>query len=282
MEELVGDDFSVKLDVLRGLQDHFYFALRDDGAASDSLHVLKFHYNDDTREFEIKNEPIPAAYTGEILAFEMDSSITNDVESFYHDNSNLEEWQDKFDRIYLIDGRLNLFKFQIERECNTLDKVLLTKFSNVQDQVEENIRNKDFIRISVTDRCLTIKGKTLNYRTGFEWDFMANFSESQSIPAVMSENVPFTNLQIALFRDEKKEAFLIKNEPGSRKRITFAHRQRDVLLFEMINCNLMLAKMKGQEGLENNYWTLIDAFGNIQAIPQKMKEILELRNWTKI
>lgn len=75
---------------------------------------------------------------------------------------------------------------------------------------------------------------------------------------------------------------MIKNEPGSRKRITFAHRQRDVLLFEMINCNLMLAKMKGQEGLENNYWTMIDAYGNIQAIPQKMKEILELRNWTKI
>ena len=44
----------------------------------------------------------------------------------------------------------------------------------------------------------------------------------------------------------------------------------------------MLAKMKGQEGLENNYWTMIDAYGNIQAIPQKMKEILELRNWTKI
>ena len=122
----------------------------------------------------------------------------------------------------------------------------------------------------------------MNYRTGFEFDFMANFCESQSSTAVLSETVPFTNLQIALYRDEKKEAFLIKNEPGSRKRITFAHRQRDVLLFEMINCNLMLAKMKGQEGLENNYWTLIDAFGNIQAIPQKMKEILELRNWTKI
>ena len=92
LEELIGDGFSVKLDVLRGLQDHFYFALRDDGAASDSLHVVKFHYNEDAREFDIKNESIPAAYTGEILAFEMDSSITNDVESYYHDNSNLEEW----------------------------------------------------------------------------------------------------------------------------------------------------------------------------------------------
>ena len=72
LKELVDNDYTVKLDVLRGLQDHFYFALRDDGAASDSLHVLKFHYINEIDEFEIKNEPIPAAYTGEILAFEMD------------------------------------------------------------------------------------------------------------------------------------------------------------------------------------------------------------------
>ena len=68
-----------------------------------------------------KNEPISAAITGEILAFEMDPLNTNDIESHYHDNDNLEEWEDKIDRIFLIDGRLNLFKFQIERECNVLE-----------------------------------------------------------------------------------------------------------------------------------------------------------------
>ena len=54
--------------------------------------MIKFHYNEDEKEFEVKNELINAAYTGEILAFEMDSSITNDVYSFYHDTSNPKEW----------------------------------------------------------------------------------------------------------------------------------------------------------------------------------------------
>ena len=47
----------------------------------------------------------------------------------------------------------------------------------------------------------------------------------------MSESIPSTNLQIALVDDGLKAAFLIKNEPGSRKKITFGHRQRDVLLY---------------------------------------------------
>ena len=42
-----------------------------------------------------KNEPISAAITGEILAFEMDPLNTNDIESQFHDNDNMEEWEDK-------------------------------------------------------------------------------------------------------------------------------------------------------------------------------------------
>ena len=41
---------------------------------------------------------------GEILAFEMDSSITNDVESGYHDEDSHEKQQSKLDRIFIIDG----------------------------------------------------------------------------------------------------------------------------------------------------------------------------------
>ena len=94
--------------MLRGLRDKFYFALRDDGAASDSLQVFDFHLNDDGL-LEHTSDPIPAPYTGEILALELDPLNTNDVESYYHDNEAKDEWYDKFDRIYLIDGRLNLF-----------------------------------------------------------------------------------------------------------------------------------------------------------------------------
>ena len=39
---MISEDLTVKLEMIRGLSDKFYYALRDDGAASDSLAVLKF------------------------------------------------------------------------------------------------------------------------------------------------------------------------------------------------------------------------------------------------
>ena len=93
--------------MIRGLRDKFYFALRDDGAASDSIQVLDFEIKDG--KLVANNESIPAAYTGEILALELDPLNTNDVESYYHDDETDDLWYDKFDRIYVIDGRLNLF-----------------------------------------------------------------------------------------------------------------------------------------------------------------------------
>ena len=81
---------SCKLEMLRGLRNRFYFALRDDGAASDSLNVISFMVEDDKLVFAV--EGIPAPYTGEILALEMDPLNTNDVESTFHDNQDTDEW----------------------------------------------------------------------------------------------------------------------------------------------------------------------------------------------
>ena len=125
-KRLIDQEYSVKLIMLRGLRDKFYFALRDDGAASDSLQVFDFDVEEEKIDGVIYNllkatsEPIPAPYTGEILALELDPLNSNDVESYYHDNEAKDEWYDKFDRIYLIDGRLNLFQLSLERECKTL------------------------------------------------------------------------------------------------------------------------------------------------------------------
>ena len=142
----------------------------------------------------------------------MDSSTTNDVESYYHDNNKPEEWQGKVDCIYLIEGHA-LHKLEISgNNCIPLKKVDLTQFDNIKGYVNENVRDNDFIRISVDDRCLTIKGTTVNYYTGLEWDFMANSGASQSSDlVVMSESIPFSNLQIAFIKDDTKAAFLIKN-----------------------------------------------------------------------
>ena len=76
--------------MIRGIRDTFYFALRDDGAASDSLQVLDFEIRDE--KLVAKNEPIPASYTGEILALELDPLNTNDIESYYHDNDTADVW----------------------------------------------------------------------------------------------------------------------------------------------------------------------------------------------
>lgn len=76
--------------MLRGCSDRIYYALRDEGAASDSLNVIKFRVSD--QMIHCNSEAIPAPYTGEILAFELDPLNSNDVESYYHDNENLEEW----------------------------------------------------------------------------------------------------------------------------------------------------------------------------------------------
>ena len=89
---MIGENLTVKLEMLRGLSDKFYFALRDDGAASDAITVVKFYVNKDEKKLEYDDENIPAAYTGEILALELDPLNTNDIESLYHDNTLLDEW----------------------------------------------------------------------------------------------------------------------------------------------------------------------------------------------
>ena len=81
---------------------------------------------------------------------------------------------------------------------------------------------------------MTIKGKTFNYLTGCSW----------GAESALMESVPFSNLLIGL-NSYPECGFLVKNEGSSRKRITFAHRQRDVLLFELLSKDLFLAKLKG-------------------------------------
>ena len=111
--------------MIRGLNDNFYYALRDEGAASDSLFLLKFIVDGD--KIVPRSDAIPAPVTGEILALELDALHSNDVESAYHDNDNLDEWKDKLDRVFVIDGRMTLFKLCLEREVRTLNTIHLSR-----------------------------------------------------------------------------------------------------------------------------------------------------------
>ena len=60
------------------------------------------------------------------------------------------------------------------------------------------IRGKDFNRICVDDRCLSVKSITVNYNTGIQWN-----TESE-----MAENMPFSNLPIKISSDDS--VFVVK------------------------------------------------------------------------
>ena len=94
------------------------------------------------------------------------------MEAFHHDNDNLDEWHDKQDCLYIIDGRLNLFKVARERMPRLLYQYPLSKHKLVQTVMETQVRNNDFIRLGINDRCLTIKGRVINFVTGHEWPYI--------------------------------------------------------------------------------------------------------------
>ena len=158
--------------MFRGLDDTFYYALRDESAVSDALTRIKYIVE---KEYLIaKTDVITYPGTGEILALELDPLNSNDIDSrqLYEASANKEKGKD--DRLYLIDGQLNLFKLVIEERegSKVLSKKTLTVHSNIERAMESLLRDKSFTRISVADRCITIRGRTFNFDTGFDWDFL--------------------------------------------------------------------------------------------------------------
>ena len=78
----------------RGLNNNFYYVLQDEGVACDSLQMLTFTVKKDDYKITFSDETIPAPYTGKILTFELNPLLTNDVSSVYHENLEMNEWQD--------------------------------------------------------------------------------------------------------------------------------------------------------------------------------------------
>ena len=90
----------------------------------------------------------------------------------------------------MIDKDYVLVRLEVQKDITlkTISEVSLKTFGNIEEHIEKEIKDKEFIRICVSDRCLTIKGVTMNYLTGVEWGKQSNFTES----------VPFTNIQISI------------------------------------------------------------------------------------
>ena len=148
--------------MLRGLSDKFYFSKKDEITGNDNLMGLKISLNKQGT-FELTSWVMVADFTGEILALELDPLNSNDVYSPAYADEMLNADEDRLDRIYLIDNDLNLIKFRLERECTILETVHLNKWKSIERFIEKNVIDKDFIRVSATDRCITIKGHTINH-----------------------------------------------------------------------------------------------------------------------
>ena len=81
LEPLINEPFKVNLNMIRGIHNKFYFALRDESAASDALNVIKFSMSKEENEDGTEKElclnwhSLAVNYpgSGEILALESDN-----------------------------------------------------------------------------------------------------------------------------------------------------------------------------------------------------------------
>ena len=150
--------------------------------------------------------------------------------------------------------------------------------------LENKVRGKEFVRLGISDRCISIHNKIYNYHTGYKWNFIYEGSEhaTQSDQCVLRlHNLTFSHLQIALVKTKSTNeySFYLKNEPSSRKICTLDRRRRDILKFDMVNDKLVLARLKGDG---ENYWTLLDSNGNVKNFPKLIKEVFAKKQWESI
>ena len=52
-----------------------------------------------------------------------------------------------------------------------MTRIFLGDKPSIRSALENKVRDMPFIRLGISDRCISIFGKTYNYKTGFSWDF---------------------------------------------------------------------------------------------------------------
>ena len=71
----------------------------------------------------------------------------------------------------MIDAAFNMYKLKVDRECEVLQRVNLSQMPNLNMVLENEVRGKEFIRLSMSDRCLSLYGKVFSFQTGYQWNF---------------------------------------------------------------------------------------------------------------
>ena len=78
-ENKIKKDQEVTLEMLRGVNSDFYFVITDKNTQSDTINKLRFIKEDN--KLHCKVDVVPHPFAQDIIAFELDSLFTNDVET---------------------------------------------------------------------------------------------------------------------------------------------------------------------------------------------------------
>ena len=135
----------------------------------------------------------------------------------------------------------------------------------------------------ISDRCITISGRTFNLETGYEWSAIINEREDQSLKFRWHQFLPYSTLQISFVQSKQNSsAFLLKNAPNSRKVNLVDRRNRDITVFDMIDSDNFLVQMQYGEFYDDTYWTMINKEGMILDTDKKMMDLLNDTPWTSV
>lgn len=82
------------------------------------------------------------------------------------------DWTGKCNQVFVIDARLRLYKIRLDKDSTILMNINLSELSlPLREALEANLRGKDFARISISDRDITLGGKTYGLQNGYQWNF---------------------------------------------------------------------------------------------------------------
>ena len=245
------------LDVIRGIKNDYFFAIKDTSAKIDTLCKLsvitKTERKTGEKFMEWNEVRLAANHSGEIMALEMDPLCTKDQDCY--ENADDEFGNQKVDKLYLIDSKLSLFKLAIQgSELTILSRTPLKQHEALSAMLESKLRLFEFQRVAICERTISFYDQTCSTLTGHVWDIENDIRPRKVIKKTKNvlalEAAPFSNLQIAVMRRDDFEkplsqqySIMLKNNPSSRKLTTFDSKRKFVKKFEMIGEETLLAEL---------------------------------------
>jgi len=87
-------------------------------------------------------------------------------------------WQNKNDCAFILDEKYNLYHLEVAKECIPKKVFRLTQNLQLASELDMKIQSKDFVRLSITERCLSFYGKTISLETYHTWT-LEQYTESE-------------------------------------------------------------------------------------------------------